>query len=93
LQPVTNYKYPSIVIQELYLRKNSISDIREIRYLVKLPQLKVLWLHDNPCAQIDNYRAIVIKNLPNIQKLDNTPITPEERQASQGANFSLAPFD
>lgn len=39
-------------IQELYLRKNNIADIREIKYLMKLPALKVLWLHDNPCAQV-----------------------------------------
>lgn len=40
------------MIKELYLRKNAISDLREIRYLMKLPVLKVLWLHDNPCAQV-----------------------------------------
>lgn len=38
-------------MQELYLRKNCIADLREIRYLLDLPQLKSLWLYDNPCAQ------------------------------------------
>ena len=38
-------------MQELYLRKNCIADLREIKYLLDLPQLKSLWLYDNPCAQ------------------------------------------
>ena len=37
-------------IQELYLRKNLISDLKEIRYLQNLKNLRVLWLSDNPCA-------------------------------------------
>ena len=35
-------------LKELYLRKNLISDLRELKYLVPLPNLKVLWLWDNP---------------------------------------------
>lgn len=31
-------------LQELYLRKNLISDLGELRYLVNLPNLRVLWL-------------------------------------------------
>ncbi len=62
-------------LKELYLRKNHISDISEIRHLIDLPELKVLWLCDNPCANIPNYREIVIKCLPNLEKLDNTPIS------------------
>ncbi len=42
----------SDVNQELYLRKNNIKYLQEIKYLAKLPSLKVLWLHDNPCAQV-----------------------------------------
>ncbi len=38
-------------MQELYLRKNCIADLREIKYLLDLPHLKSLWLYDNPCAQ------------------------------------------
>ena len=65
----------SPLIKELYLRKNCINDLKEIRYLIKLPTLKVLWLHDNPCAMVDNYREIVIHHLPNLVKLDNNIIT------------------
>jgi len=42
----------TLTIQEIYLRKNNIADINEIRYLTRLPRLKVLWLHDNPCAAV-----------------------------------------
>ena len=38
-------------LQELYLRKNNITDISEIRFLANLPNLRVLWLWDNPCAE------------------------------------------
>jgi Leucine-rich repeat (LRR) protein len=66
-------------LQELYLRKNNITDITEVRYLTNLPNLKVLWLWDNPCAEAANYREIVINALPNLVKLDNTNITSEEK--------------
>ena len=55
-----------------------ISDIREIKYLAHLKNLKVLWLWDNPCAETPNYREIVIKILPGLSKLDNSPVTPED---------------
>lgn len=34
---------------------------------------------DNPCADNPDYRDIVIKFLPNLVKLDNSTITPEDR--------------
>lgn len=37
-------------IQELYLRKNLISDLKEIQHLQNLKNLRVLWLSDNPCS-------------------------------------------
>jgi cilla- and flagella-associated protein len=69
-------------LSELYLRKNLISDLSEIRYIKNLPSLKVLWLWDNPCADAPNYREIVISVLPNLIKLDNQPVTNEERAQS-----------
>ncbi|XP_055382174.1 acidic leucine-rich nuclear phosphoprotein 32 family member E isoform X4 [Condylostylus longicornis] len=67
-------------LQELYLRKNSISDINEIAYLQNLPNLKYLWLEENPCCDVlgSNYRSIVLRALPNLKKLDNVDVTPEE---------------
>ena len=37
-------------LTELYLRKNQISDLMEIRHLQNCSKLKVLWLWDNPIA-------------------------------------------
>ncbi|OMJ81759.1 hypothetical protein SteCoe_17700 [Stentor coeruleus] len=69
-------------LSELYLRKNLVPDLSELRYLQGLPLLKVLWLWDNPCAEVPNYRETVIAALPNLVKLDNQAVTPEERAAS-----------
>jgi hypothetical protein len=68
-------------LQELFLRKNEIKDIQELRYLKGLPNLSVLWLNDNPCAEHPDFRLHVARNLPNVTKLDNQPITPEEQEA------------
>ncbi|KAL4467764.1 hypothetical protein ABPG74_013099 [Tetrahymena malaccensis] len=76
-------------LQELYLRKNSIADISEIKYLSQLKQLKVLWLSDNPCAGIQNYREIVIKALPYLEKLDNVNITPEDKMNCQNIELDF----
>jgi Leucine-rich repeat (LRR) protein len=44
-------------LQELYLRKNEVTALDEVRHLEKLPALRVLWLCDNPCADHPDYRA------------------------------------
>ena len=76
-------------LQELYLRRNNVTDISEVRYLSHLQNLKILWLLDNPCSEIENYRDIVIKLLPNLTKLDNTQITSEERSNAAKRNFNF----
>ncbi|XP_058826615.1 uncharacterized protein F09G8.5 isoform X1 [Topomyia yanbarensis] len=67
-------------LQELYLRKNNITDIDELIYLQNLPKLKYLWLEENPLVDSagPNYRQIVLRALPNLKKLDNVDVTPEE---------------
>jgi len=75
-------------LTELYLRKNNITDLSEVQFLVPLKHLRVLWLWDNPCAETPNYRLIVIKMLPHLVKLDNTEVTPEERQNAMGVDIS-----
>ena len=57
-------------LRELYLRKNNIEDISEIGCLKNLPKLRVLWLSDNPFANVEHYRMTVLKNLPKLTKLD-----------------------
>ena len=64
-------------LSELYLRKNSIANLSELKYLQNLANLKVLW--DNPCTEISNYRQKVLKVLPNLIKLDNQAVAPEEK--------------
>ena len=75
--------------QELYLRKNCISDLKEIKYILDLPYLKSLWLYDNPCSQQENYREIVIHHLPNLTKLDNSVVTQEEKMAASHPKFEI----
>ncbi|XP_075162490.1 uncharacterized protein LOC142235119 isoform X8 [Haematobia irritans] len=67
-------------LQELYLRKNNIQDLNEIAYLQNLPNLKYLWLEENPCCDRvgPGYRAVVLRALPNLKKLDNIEVTQEE---------------
>lgn len=76
-------------LTELYLRKNLIADINEIRYLQGLPNLKVLWLMDNPCAEQSDYRAFVIRNLPNLEKLDSNVVTAQEKSAYANGSASV----
>lgn len=40
-------------------------------------------------TKVDGYRMIVIKCLPNLIKLDNFPVTPEEKTISKNFQFSL----
>lgn len=65
-------------LEELYIRRNDITDLAEIRHLKHLPNLHVLWLLDNPCSNVDNYRATVLRHLPELQKLDNVAVTRDE---------------
>ena len=59
-------------LTELYVRNNTISDLDEVFYLKSLPNLKVLWLADNACAQNEHYRLTVLRNLPNLISLDKS---------------------
>lgn len=74
-------------LQELYLRKNNIGTLDELRYIAKLPELRVLWLKENPCASVKNYREKVIRILPNLSKLDDQAITPDERRLAGQTNI------
>ena len=67
-------------LRELYLRKNLISSMNEIKYLTNLPNLKKLWLGENPVSEQPNYRLCVIKCLPQLELLDNIKITQQERE-------------
>lgn len=71
-------------LQELYLRKNRISDWRELEYLRGLKELRVLWISENAIAETPNYRMAIISILPQLYKLDDVNVSAEERMEATG---------
>ncbi|KAK7196698.1 hypothetical protein NESM_000609000 [Novymonas esmeraldas] len=69
-------------LQELYMRKNKVVNLREVTFLRVLPRLSVLWLRDNACAQHPYYREFVLHCCPGLRQLDGVEITAEERKAA-----------
>ena len=70
-------KCPSLKV--LFLRANEIADFAELKHLQELKHLKSLWLLDNPIAQDDNYRKIIVQMLPNLIRIDEAEVTDLER--------------
>ena len=70
-------------LKELYLRRNLITNLNEIKYLTDCQNLNVLWLSENPICDNPNYRAVIICVLPQLQKLDDIAITDEEREKAE----------
>lgn len=75
-------------LKELFLRKNKIESLREIHFLKNLPNLRVLWLWDNPLSNHPHYRLYIIKMLPKLQKLDNAAVSQEEKLAAKKLDVS-----
>lgn len=76
-------------LQELYVRGNKIGNLAEVQYLQNLPDLRVLWLCENPCANNEYYREYVINVLPQLTTLDKVSISQEERAAAARTNFDI----
>ncbi|KAJ8925347.1 hypothetical protein NQ315_009177 [Exocentrus adspersus] len=76
-------------LEELYIRQNDIRDLNEVVYLQNLPNLKNLWLGENPCANLEGYRLAVIRALPQLQKLDNVQISQDELREAQRKGKNL----
>jgi len=76
-------------LEELYMRQNNIRDLNQVVYLQNLPNLKNLWLAENPCAETDGYRLAVLRALPQLQKLDNMAVTQDELKEAQRKGRSL----
>ncbi|MEE6490341.1 hypothetical protein FKM82_015848 [Ascaphus truei] len=84
-------------LTELYLRKNNIASMAELYYLKQLSSLKILWLSENPCCGQDpnKYRMTVLRNLPNLHKLDNQAVTEEEltQAITEGEEITAPPTE
>ncbi|CAB3246651.1 unnamed protein product [Arctia plantaginis] len=80
-------------LRELYVRKNEIGDLSEIRHLRRLPDLTSLWLDENPCTQVPEYRMTVLRNLPNLEKLDNVAVQPDEVQEAMRRGVHIPDSD
>jgi len=82
-------------LSELYIRNNKIAKLDEIFYLKNLKRLKILWLADNPATGSNDYRHTVIRNLINLNKLDNITITNEEKLQAliSGREINQSPSD
>ncbi|RNF11817.1 Protein C21orf2 [Trypanosoma rangeli] len=74
-------------LRELYLRKNDIKSLAEVKYIKELPKLHTLWLMDNPCAKSPNYRSFVIRCCPHLRQLDDIEVTEKERDESEKEAF------
>lgn len=69
-------------LTELFLRRNKIRDLNEIRHLSRLRNLQVANLSDNPVASQPGYRRFVIGAIPSLRVLDDVPVSASERQSS-----------
>lgn len=74
-------------LRELSLANNSISDFRELENLSTCPNLRKLWLKDNPIAKYWDYRIQVIRLIPNLKYLDDEEITQDERDMANTGSF------
>ena len=70
-------------LKELYLRKNMISNLNEIKHLTECENLTKLWLKENPICDNPNYRDVIICVLPQVQNLDDIEITDVEREKAE----------
>ncbi|GAB9469522.1 hypothetical protein Gpo141_00006799, partial [Globisporangium polare] len=67
-------------IQVIDLEGNCIADIGQIEQLAFCAQLTTLNLEANPVCKIAHYRQIVANFLPQLNTLDDKPITNDERE-------------
>ncbi|CAK9813251.1 Cilia- and flagella-associated protein 410 [Anthophora plagiata] len=81
ISTLADFQY-CLSLQDLFVRKNNIKDLNEVCYLQDLPNLKNLWLGENPCAEKEGYRLAVLRALPNLQNLDDKKVSPEEVQTA-----------
>jgi|TARA_B110000090_G_scaffold147787_1_gene162191 Leucine-rich repeat (LRR) protein len=67
----------------LYLHGNQIKNLKDLRNLRALTDLRKLTLHGNPVENVKNYRMTIIAALPKLKQLDFTPITSNDRDLAE----------
>ena len=65
--------------------------MQELRYLSELTGLKVLNLAENPmCDELPYYRLMVLKHLPQLEKLDDIAVSFEELESARDMDIKNA---
>lgn len=75
-------------LTELYMRKNNIRNLYEIKYLKNLRQLKILSLMENPMCVHPQYRLYCINQVPSLEKLDDQYVTAAEKDLAMQTDFT-----
>ncbi|KAJ3007332.1 hypothetical protein HKX48_009191 [Thoreauomyces humboldtii] len=70
-------------LTELYLRRNNVGDPRELQHLRKCSRVTVLWLGENPVAELKGYRGAVVRMMPWLRKLDERDVGEDERRGEE----------
>ena len=72
-------------ITTLDLQNNKIEDAEILEEIfVHMPNLKVLYLQNNPCVtKIRQYRKTMISRLPNLKYLDDRPVFDDDRRNAE----------
>ncbi|XP_040831655.1 leucine-rich repeat-containing protein 9 [Ochotona curzoniae] len=72
-----------VKLEKLYLGYNKIQDITELEKLDVISSLKELTIYGNPICRKALHRPVLIFRLPNLQKLDGIPVTPDDRAKAE----------